>query len=208
MSPVPAVIVLMIVYMASLIGFTTPHQQAWYLYYTPYFLLLNLVMLLLYQRQWNRYAGFFGGIVLITAALVEGIAVYSNTLSGNYSFQTSLGYQIAGVPLIIPIYWLIIIGSTAILAAKVVPKSSVGRVLIGTSLTLILTITIQQVANNLNFWFLAPEQLWQYILVQGIVATLLHLLFVHWKVSSNNRIAGYVYGGLLIFFIGVISFLS
>ncbi|MFK7798856.1 MAG: carotenoid biosynthesis protein [Aureispira sp.] len=207
MSPVPAVIVLMIVYMASLIGFTTPHQQAWYLYYTPYFLLLNLVILLLYQRQWNRYAGFFGGIVLITTALVEGVAVYTNTLYGNYSFGASLGYPIAGVPIILPIYWLIIIGSTAILTAKVVPKSSVGRILIGTGLTLTLTITIQQVANRLNFWVLDPQQLWQYVLVQGVVATLLHFLFVHWKVSSDNRIAGYVYGGLLIFFIGVISFL-
>ena len=194
--------------MASLIGFTTPHQQAWYLYYTPYFLLLNLVMLLVYQRVWNRHLVFFGGIVLITAALVEGIAVKTNALYGNYFFGASLGYQIAAVPIIIPIYWLVIITSTAILAAKIAPKSSVGRVLLGTGLTLGLILLIQQVASRLDFWHLAPTQIWQYALVQGIVALVLHFLFIHWKVSSNNRIAGYVYGGLLIFFIGVVSFLS
>lgn len=208
MSPVPAVLVLMLIYMASLIGFTTPHQQAWYLYYTPYFLLLNLVMLLVYQRVWNRHLVFFGGIVLITAALVEGIAVKTNALYGNYFFGASLGYQIAAVPIIIPIYWLVIITSTAILAAKIAPKSSVGRVLLGTGLTLGLILLIQQVASRLDFWHLAPTQIWQYALVQGIVALVLHFLFIHWKVSSNNRIAGYVYGGLLIFFIGVVSFLS
>ncbi len=208
MSPVPAVIVLMLVYMASLIGFTTPHQQAWYLYYTPYFLLLNLIILLVYQRKWHRYLGFFGGVVLITAALIEGIAVETNALYGPYSFGASLGYQLSGVPLIMPVYWLIIVGSTAILAAKLLPKSAIGRVLIGTGLSLGLTILVQQVASRLDFWYLEPTQLWQYALVQGIVIGLLQALFIFWKVSSSNKMAGYIYGGLLIFFVGVVSFLS
>jgi hypothetical protein len=103
---------------------------------------------------------------------------------------------------------LIIVGSTAILAAKLLPKSAIGRVLIGTGLSLGLTILVQQVASRLDFWYLEPTQLWQYALVQGIVIGLLQALFIFWKVSSSNKMAGYIYGGLLIFFVGVVSFLS
>ena len=91
MSPTPAVILLMIVYMASLIGFTTPHQQAWYLYYTPYFILLNVVMLFLYQRPKDKAMALFSGGTFLVAITVEAIAVNTHTLYGIYSFGESLG---------------------------------------------------------------------------------------------------------------------
>lgn len=208
MTPVPAVIILMIVYMASMIGFTTPHQQAWYLFYTPHFLLLNLLILLVYQRQWDKTLGFFFGSTLVVSSLVEYLAVYSDVLYGNYSFGASLGPQLGSVPIIMPIYWLVIVGSTAILAAKIRPQNSIGRIIMGTTLSLSLMVLIQQVATRLDFWYLESSLLWQYILVQGLAISLLQYLFVRWRVTKENIIAGYVYGGLFIFFIGIISFLK
>ncbi|MGH1335367.1 MAG: hypothetical protein ACRBFS_04505 [Aureispira sp.] len=207
MTPVPAVLLLMIVYMASMIGFTTPHQQAWYLYYTPYFLLLNALIFLVYQRQWNKSLVFFLGSTLVLGGLVEGLGVHT-ALYGDYAFGASLGVKMGAVPLIMPIYWLIIVSSTAILAAKVWPKNTVGRLFTGVALSLSLTVLIQQVATRLDFWYLEGRLLWQYIVVQGLIIALLHYLFIRWRVASENNIAGYVYGGLLIFFIGVVSFLK
>lgn len=208
MSPVPAVILLMIVYMASLIGFTTPHQQAWYLYYTPYFLLLNGLILLLYQRDWNQQLGFFLASTMLLGSLVEGLGVHTGWLYGNYSFGETLGWKIAEVPAVLPVYWLVVVGSTAILAAKLLPNNSWGRILLSTALALGLTVLLQQVAAPLDFWFLESGKLVQYILVQSLAVALLQYLFVAWKVSSKNAIAGYVYGGLLIFWVGVVSFLQ
>lgn len=208
MSPVPAVIILMIVYMASLIGFTTPHQQAWYLYYTPYFLLLNGLILLVYQKGWDKKWGLFLGSTLLVGALVEALAVHSGWLYGSYSFGENLGWKVAEVPAVMPIYWLVVVVSSAILAAQLFSQNTLGRVALGTTLTVGLTVLVQQVAAQLGFWYVEAEKLGQYIAVQSLVVAFLHYLFVYWKASSKNAIAGYVYGGLLIFFVGVVSFLK
>lgn len=208
MSHVPAIILLMIVYMASMIGFTTPHQQAWYLYYTPYFLLLNALIFAAYQKQWNKQLVSFWASVLVTGCLVEVIAVHTSVLYGNYFFGGSLGHKIVGVPIIMPIYWLIVVASTAVIAGKLLPKNALGRILLGALLTIGLSLLIQQVAVRLDFWYVTTNQLWRYLLVQLIINVFLQYLFIRWRVSSENVIAGYIYGGLLIFFIGVVSFLK
>lgn len=207
MSPTPAVILLMIVYMASLIGFTTPHQQAWYLYYTPYFILLNVVMLFLYQRPKDKAMALFSGGTFLVAITVEAIAVNTHTLYGIYSFGESLGPKIASVPWALPFLWLLILGSTAVIAAQLLPQKPAARVALGTVLSLGMFTLIAWVAPRLDFWFLEAGALWRYALVLGLVAALLQYLFVRGRVASDNRVAGYLYGGLLLFFVGVVSFL-
>lgn len=208
MSPVPAIVLLMIVYMASMIGFTTPHQQAWYLYYTPYFLLLNAIILAVYQKNKDKSLVLFWGSTLVAGTMIEGVAAKTGALYGAYRFGESLGPLVAEIPAAMPIYWLVIVGSSAVVAAKLLPKQTVGRILLGTLLAVGLNVLVQQVAARLDFWYLETSQLWQYILVQGLVVALLNYLFGRWQVSSDNKLAGYIYGGLLIFFGGVAFFLK
>lgn len=208
MSYVPAVILLMVIYMASLVGFTTPHQQAWYLYYTPYFILLNAILLLFYQKEWSKSTFYFGASAMLLGFVVEVLAVQTTSLYGTYSFGTTLGLKAFGVPLVLPIYWLINALSTACLVHKLPLKNPWILSSFGALLMVLLTAIIHQVAPTLDFWSITSSSgLNRLSLVTFLVGFALQYLFIRLDVSTKNPIAVYVYGGLLIFFVGVFSFL-
>lgn len=208
MSYVPAVILLMIIYMTSLVGFTTAHQQAWYLYYTPYFILLNAILLLLYQKEWSKSTLYFGASAILAGFFVEVLAVQTASLYGTYIFGTTLGFTVLGVPLVMPIYWFINALSTACLVSKLPVKSPWILSALGALLMVLLTGIIHQVAPKLNFWSISsPNGLIRLSLISFLLGFALQYLFIRLKISTKNPMAVYVYGGLLIFFVGVLSFL-
>lgn len=204
MSYVPAVVLLMIIYMTSLVGFTTAHQQAWYLYYTPYFILLNAVLLLLYQKDWNKSILYFGASALLLGFVAEVLAVQTSSLC----FGETLGFSFLGVPLIMPIYCFVNALSTACLVHKLPLKNPWILSTLGALLMLLLTAFIHQVAPKLDFWSTSsPNDFIGLSFLSFFLGFALQYIFIRLKVSSKNPMAVYVYGGLLIFFIGVFSFL-
>lgn len=204
MSYVPAVILLMIIYMTSLVGFTTAHQQAWYLYYTPYFILLNAVLLLLYQKERSKSILYFGASALLLGFVAEVLAVQTN----NLSFGETLGFSFLGVPFIMPIYWFVNALSTACLVHKLPLKNPWVLSALGALLMVLLTGFIHQVAPKLDFWSISSPNGFMLLSLSSLVLGFaLQYLFIRLKVPSKNPMAVYVYGGLLIFFIGVFSFL-
>lgn len=208
MSYVPAVILLMIIYMASLVGFTTPHQQAWYLYYTPYFILLNALLLLVYQKEWSKSVLYFGASAILIGFTVEALTIQTSSLYGTYTFGKTLGISFLGVPLVMPIYWFVNALSTASIASKLPLKNSWVRCTLGAVLMVLLTAVIHQVAPKLDFWSMSSNNsLIRLSLVWFLVGFALQYLFIRLNTSSKNPMAVYVYGGLLIFFVGVFSFL-
>lgn len=208
MSYVPAVVLLMIIYMTSLVGFTTAHQQAWYLYYTPYFILLNAILLLLYQKEWSKSTLYFGASSILLGFVVEVIAVQTASVYGSYNFGETFGFRVVGVPLVLPIYWLVNALSTACLVHKLPLKNPWILSALGALLMVLLTGTIHQVAPKLDFWSISsPNGFLRLSLVWFLFGFALQYLFIHLKVGTKNPMAVYVYGGLLIFFVGLLSFL-
>lgn len=208
MSYVPAVILLMIIYMASLVGFTTPHQQAWYLYYTPYFILLNAFLLFVYHKEWNKSMVYFGAATLLLSFSIETLAIQTNNIYGNYSFGKTLGFSLLGVPLVLPIYYLVNSLSTACIVDKFPLKNIWLQSSMGALMMIVLTGFIHQVASPLDFWFIEGEHAsFRFLTVSFLVGFVLQYLFLRLKISTKNPMAVYVYGGLLIFFVGVFSFL-
>jgi len=208
MSYVPAVILLMIIYMTSLVGFTTPHQQAWYLYYTPYFILLNAILLLLYQKEWNKSSFYFIVSTIFLGFVVEFLALQTPIVYGSYKFGNTFGLSLLGVPLAMPIYWLVSALSTACLASKLPLNNPWMRSMFGASFMVLLTGIIHQVAPILDFWSItSSNSLLRLSFVWFSAGFTLQYLFIRLNVSTKNPMPVYIYGGLLIFFIGVFSFL-
>lgn len=206
MPYLPAVIVLMLIYMASLIGFTTPHQQQWFLYYTPYIVLLNALLLILYHRPFKRPFFAFLGLSLGLSTLLEVLAVQSTALYGNYAFGGSLGPQVQGVAWVMPWYAWVLAYSAGVLSDRLPVAGSVAKVAVGVLLMTGLAVLVHQVAPLLDFWSAVP--IGRYALVWGILGVVLQSAWQRWAVVQQNAIAGFVYGGLLIFFTGVLMFLS
>ncbi|BDS10343.1 carotenoid biosynthesis protein [Aureispira anguillae] len=208
MSYIPAVILLMIIYMASLVGFITPHQQAWYLFYTPFFILLNAILLGIYHKNWNKTTLQYILWSATIGFLVELLAVQTGFTYGDYQFGDTLGFSLLGVPLIMAVYWLVLAYSTACLSAKLPVNNSALKIGTGALLMAGLTGLIQQVATPLDFWSLQGNgSFFRLIGIVFLVGLGLQYLFIRLKVNSKNPIALYVYGGLALFFTGLISFL-
>lgn len=208
MTYVPAVIVLMLIYMTSLVGFITPHQQAWYLFYTPFFILLNALFLILYHPQKGKDLLQYMGLSMGIGFLVELVALQIGNLYGQYTFGSSLGPTALGVPFIMPIYWFMLAYSSACLAAKVPTQNNWLVQSIGTILMISLTFAIQQVAQSLQFWTLEGNSSIAFVFGFYVLVSFgLQYLFSRLKLDVSNPMALYVYGGLLLFFLGVINFL-
>lgn len=205
MPYLPAVLVLMLIYMASLIGFTTPHQQQWFLYYTPYIVVLNAVLLVLYHRPFKAPFFAFLGISLVLSAGLEWVAVHHTALYGSYAFGASLGPQVQGVPLAMPLYAWVLAYSASALSDRL-PVGTAVKVAIGTLLVAGLAVLVHQVAPLLDFWSAVPTM--RYGLVWGALGLALQLIWQRGNIANENNIASFVYGGLLIFFFGVWLFLN
>jgi putative membrane protein len=194
--------------MTSLVGFTTEHQKAWYLYYTPYFILLNAILLFLYQKEWSKSVLYFGASTILLGFTVEVLAVQTNSLYGSYSFGETFGVTTLGVPLVMPIYWLVNAFSSACLVNKLPLKNPWVLSTLGALLMVLLTGIIHLVAPKLDFWSIStPNDLLRLSFVWFFLGFALQYLFIRLNINSKNPIAVYVYGGLLVFFVGVFSFL-
>lgn len=206
MPYLPAVLLLMLIYMASMIGFTTPHQQGWFLYYTPHMVVLNALLLVLYHRpyRWSFFA--FLGLSCLWGTAVEVLALRTGAVYGAYAFGDSLGPLVFGMPWVMPLYWWVLAYSSASLSSQLLSARTAAKVILGTLLMAGLALLIQQVAAPLDFW--KAESGWYYGLTWGCSGLVLQLAWHRWKVADSNRIAGFVYGGLLIFFLGVWLFLN
>ena len=206
MPYLPAVILLMLIYMASMIGLTTPHQQSWFLYYTPYIILLNVLLLVLYHRPFQRAFFLFLHLGLLVGAGIEGLAVATQSLYGPYVFGPSLGPTWQGVPWVMPLYWWVLAYSSGVLADRLKQSPMVLKVGLGAVLMAGLAVLIQQVAAPLDFWKVASS--WRYGLGWLLGGLVLQWAWQRWKVAQSNAVAVYVYGGLLIFFAGIWLFLK
>lgn len=206
MPYVPAVVLLMLIYMASLVGVTMEHQRDWFLFYTPHIIVFNALLLALYHRPYRWPMGAFLVGSLVVGAVVEGASVYTGMPYGDYAYGNRLGPMVAGVPLILPLYWWILAYSSGRLAGGLGAQNDFLKILLGATLMAGLAVLIQSVAAPLGFWY--AEATWRYGLSWWLAGVVLQMLWRRWSVADSNAIAGYVYGGLLIFFAGIVLFLK
>ena len=208
MKSLPAVIVLMLIYMTSLVGLTTPAQQSWYLTYTAFFLWMHAIFLLLYHQNWDKTAVLFCAALIVDSFIVESVLLHTQCLLTDYSFGSILGTSIMDVPITIGLYWFTLIYSTACLAGKLPVKNVLARTGIGTILMLGLLLLIHPIAQQLGFWEHGSENMILYYGLWTILCFAAHYFFHLKQMDSQNRIAVYVYGGLAIFFSGLLMFLN
>ncbi len=197
------VIILLATYMATMIGFVTPHQQAWYLSYMPYFLGFNLVVLLAYAEKKTSQLFLYTGGMIIFSFLVEYIALL---VEGNF-YGNSFGTQLGGVPPLIGLLWFVMVYSASYLGNKI-PSTTIVKIGVSTVLSMGLFSLVNQVAPKLDFWH-SPSSAIIFPWVAPLIISLLGAwIFVQYKITLVNKIALYIYGGLVVFFVGMLLFLK
>ena len=203
MSYKASVIVLLVLYMTAMIGLITPSQQAWYLAYLPYFMLLNAAFLVIHADEKNKSFAIYGGLVFFGSFLLE----YIGNKLGWTNYGTLFGWIIDEVPTTIAIFWTIVVYSSCILAGKLPANRSI-HVATATVLSVVLFGIVNQVAPKLGFWQINTARPVDSFIIPTVVSLVFSTLFFQLKLGTKNKMAIYVYGGLFIFFVGMIMFLK
>jgi len=202
MNYVIAVITLLVVYMTALIGFTTPSQQGWYLYYLPHFLFFNAFLLAAYADRKSANLAIYSIGSMVIGFFGEVVAVQQDWVS----YGSNLGYQVASTPLIMGVFWFIVTYSSACIVNKLPAKRPL-KILVTTIISIVLFSLLHQAAPTLGFWSQNSQAVLNFI-APTLISLVLAFAFFRMRVTSKNKIAVYVYGGLFVFAIGLIMFLK
>lgn len=203
MSYKASVIVLLVLYMTAMIGLITPSQRAWYLAYLPYFMLLNATFLMAYAAEKDKKLVVFTGLTFLGSFLVE----YIGTKLGWSSYGHSFGWLVDGVPVTIAVFWLVVIYSSCCMAGKL-PANKGVKTATAAALSVILFAVVHQVAFLLDFWHVNASNPAYNFIIPVVISVVFAFLFFTLKLKSQNKMAIYVYGGLFVFFVGMIMFLK
>jgi uncharacterized membrane protein len=69
-------------------------------------------------------------VVAVVAVLTEALGLATGVPYGGYSYSDALGPTLLGVPFLVPLAWLLMAWPSWVLAARLVPRSRAGRVLV------------------------------------------------------------------------------
>ncbi|WP_298301890.1 carotenoid biosynthesis protein [Hydrotalea sp.] len=99
----------LLVHVSGALGILFTPYKDWFVAFTPLNLLLMLFLLIANQRQRNRPFWIFAGICFAAGMVTEMIGVHTGWLFGHYQYGTIMGPKLAGVPLMIGVYWFVIV---------------------------------------------------------------------------------------------------
>ncbi|MCU0439713.1 MAG: carotenoid biosynthesis protein [Raineya sp.] len=197
---------LIAMHIAGIIGLALPETRNIFKLLVPFNLITNALLILYFQKQWNKYLIGALLIIMFTGFGIEVAGVHTGLIFGNYWYKTTLGYKVLEVPLLIAINWLIVIYTTSACVAEI-KISKIFKALLATCLTVGLDFFIEPIAMKLDFWD------WQngIIPLQNyigwfITAFFLHLIVIFLPFEKKNKVAVVLYICELIFFL-VLGFL-
>ncbi len=200
-----AVIILLVVYMAALIGYTTPTQQSWYFDATPYFVLFNALLLLLYNSRKDKNFALFTTASLASIWGILLLSVQMGWVDYTYNSDTLGEWDGGGLPFAAPALWYCITYSSVLMVNKL-PAGNILKIVFSTLVSIALFAIIHQSAQSLDMWRVqAPAGI--NFIAPALMALTTAILFYVFKLGdTQNKIAVYIYGGLFVFFVGMVMF--
>jgi uncharacterized membrane protein len=146
-----AIFVILLFHISGFIGVGFTAYTSWFLHYTPLNLLVALAAIIWAHEGKNK--AFWHYLLICSAAgwLIEFVGVSTKLPFGNYQYHGSLGFEIAGVPLMTGvIWWLTCFGASAI--ANEMVDSCYSRILFAALLMVIFDIPVEHLASKMGMW--------------------------------------------------------
>lgn len=193
--------ILILFYTVGIIGFLIPITEPYFKALTPITLLLNLVLILLYQRNWNLEMVLAMFFVIFAGFGIEWLGIQTGLVFGNYSYGAVLGPKIADTALIIGVNWLLLVlGSYYLLSSF--NLSYWGQALMGGILMVAYDWVLEPVAVHLGMWHWEAGKIpLQNYAAWLFFALIFHLIYGRYAKRSGNSMARFVFIIQLFFFI-------
>lgn len=199
----PITIVLVLAYIAGLVGLHVPAVAPLFKLLTPLNLLGTLAALLYFHTDWQRSFYFYIALSILTGFFVEVLGVETGYIFGGpYAYGEGLGPRVLGVPPVIGINWLVLTYAFGSVCERLPWRIYVKTAIAATGMVL-LDLIIEPVAIHLDFWtwFDRPIPIQNYVGWWLIAAVLLSIWY-GLPFRKENRLAGLLIGLQLFFFAG------
>jgi bisanhydrobacterioruberin hydratase len=181
--------ILLIFYMVGIIFLSIEQTKVYIERLTPYTLLMNILLILIFHRPWTvRYILVYL-FIAITGFLVEAAGVHTGLIFGDYQYGHVLGIKLFDSPLMIGINWLMLIYFVHHIMEKT--KWPAWLQISGGAMVMVFyDIILEPVAVRMNMWSwsggIIPFQ--NYVAWFILSVTFFSLLHA-FKVRQHNRIA-------------------
>ncbi|MGV8877785.1 MAG: carotenoid biosynthesis protein [Sphingobacteriaceae bacterium] len=201
------ILLIIIFHTVGLIGFFVPALQPLFIKLVPFHLLLMFfVIAFTNQFQKVKFAGF-ALLVGILGFYAEWIGVHTQWLFGDYQYGKTLGLKADDIPLLIGINWVLLVYGTGMLVRYTGTKNKLLRIVIATSILVLLDLLIEPVAIRFDYWtwFEQGRPTTQIPIKNYIdwflVGFLLMTIFEHFRFEKQSRVGPVLIGTQFVFFI-------
>ncbi|HNS18066.1 MAG TPA: carotenoid biosynthesis protein [Bacteroidales bacterium] len=151
LKPAYFVFFLILYYGVGIAGLVTPSQHDLFIRFTPYSLLLNLLILLAFHAGWDRKTILFGLFVLVAGFLIEAVGVATGNVFGTYVYGKILGPGIGQTPLLIGVNWFFLVYTTWDLSSRI-SRNPWLRILLASVLMVVFDLFLEPAAVKLEMW--------------------------------------------------------
>ncbi|MFT4534724.1 MAG: putative membrane protein [Saprospiraceae bacterium] len=184
---------------SALIGISLGYAE-WFIPKTPLNLLICLVLLLInIPLISNKSKGVFI-IAFIVGMVIEIAGVTTGQIFGRYEYGNNLGVKFWGVPLMIGVYWAVLVIVTSQIA-KSYFKNIFYVSITGAFLMVGLDFLMEQMAASFDFWYFEGgiASIKNYI-AWFIVSFILQLLAYNWIPKIDGHFSTQLYLNQIVFF--------
>jgi bisanhydrobacterioruberin hydratase len=192
--------IVVFLHIVGLLGMLSPVQEYFRLL-TPFNLMTCALLLWINHRHSKMELVRFSLFVFFLGFMIEFIGTQTGWPFGHYTYGTTLGPRIFGVPIIIGLNWLLITYCVSVFTDSL-NTSIPFKILMGTFLAVGIDILIEPVAMKFNFWNWShgsvPLQNYVGWFMTSLVMNTSYHLF---NVKSENKLALPLYLTQLMFFL-------
>ncbi|MGD9930711.1 MAG: carotenoid biosynthesis protein [Mangrovibacterium sp.] len=198
-------LVLVILYLVGIAGFSMQWSYSLFANLTPLNLLLTFAMLLLAHEGWDLKTVLVLSSVAFIGFVAELIGVHTQWLFGHYWYGPTLGLKLLETPILIGINWLVLSYGVYVLLAPL----NLGRLIpfAGALLMVLFDFVMEPVAVSLNMWQWAGEQIpLKNYLDWYLISCLIFAVMYFLKVKLRNKLAVWILLIQFLFFL-VLNFI-
>lgn len=133
-------------------GFLLPAYVGLFKQLVPFHLLLMCGLIIINHQHRNTHFWTFLLLIWTAGYLIELLGVHTGLVFGNYYYGSTLGFKVAGIPLMIGVNWILVIYSAGMLVSLIKNMSIILRAVAAAVLVVLLDILIEPVAVKFDYW--------------------------------------------------------
>lgn len=193
-------------YLIGFFLFAIPFTRDFFISITALSLVLVFGMVFYCHRNWNRATILWFLFIIISSFFLELTGIQTGKVFGIYQYESGLGIQWKGTPLIIGINWLFLTYASHDMARQITTKPLL-RIFYGALLMLFYDMTMEMAAPYMDMWYFpSGYPPFSNFLAWFLMALLYHTGFEIWKIPTGNFPARSLFVIQFLFFILISSY--